>query len=109
MTVSNVNYETLHSLEDEGVVDPSDSIHLFYAQHVFLPRLQRDFDVFRVGWEIHPLRTEQNLSPQQLWTMGLLHNPIDAPELAEVLIKVFFLIKHGIDCFSFGQYSYIIK
>lgn len=49
MTVSNVNYETLHSLEDEGVVDPSDSIHLFYAQHVFLPRLQRDLDVFRVG------------------------------------------------------------
>lgn len=86
MTVSNVHYEILHSLEDEGVLDPSDSIHLFCAQHVFLPRLQRDLDVFRVGWDNHPLRTEQNLSPQQLWMMGLLLNPVDAPDLTEVLI-----------------------
>lgn len=86
MSVSNVHYEILHSLEDEGLLDPSDSIHLFCAQHVFLPRLQRDLDVFR---DNHPLRTEQNLSPQQLWTMGLLQNLIDAPDLAEVLIKCF--------------------
>ncbi|KAI9526675.1 hypothetical protein NQZ68_036940 [Dissostichus eleginoides] len=33
MAVSNVHYEVLHSLEDEGVLDPSDSIHLFCAQH----------------------------------------------------------------------------
>ncbi|KAK1898349.1 LL-diaminopimelate aminotransferase [Dissostichus eleginoides] len=44
MAVSNVHYEVLHSLEDEGVLDPSDSIHLFCAQHVFLPRLQRDLN-----------------------------------------------------------------
>ncbi len=86
MAVSNVYYEVLHSLEDEGLLDPSDSIHLFCAQHVFLPRLQRDLNVFRVGWDNHPLRTEQNLSPQHLWTMGLLQNPVDAPDLAEVLI-----------------------
>ncbi|KAI9514167.1 hypothetical protein NQZ68_035631 [Dissostichus eleginoides] len=48
MAVSNVHYEVLHSLEDEGVLDPSDSIHLFCAQHVFLPRLQRDLNVFRM-------------------------------------------------------------
>ncbi|XP_049319418.1 uncharacterized protein LOC111190594 [Astyanax mexicanus] len=83
MAVSNVYYEVLHSLEDEGILDPSDSIHLFCAQHVFLPRLQRDLDIFRVGWDNHPLRTEQNLSPQQLWTMGLLQNPVDAPEHVE--------------------------
>ncbi|KAF3857271.1 hypothetical protein F7725_009130 [Dissostichus mawsoni] len=83
MAVSNVHYEVLHSLEDEGVLDPSDSIHLFCAQHVFLPRLQRDLNVFRMGWDNHPLRTERNLSPHQLWTMGLLHNPIDVPDLAE--------------------------
>lgn len=74
MTVTNVHYETLHSLEDEGLLEPSGSIHLFCAQCVFLPRLQRDLDVFRVGWDNHHLRTEQNLSPQQLWTMGLLQN-----------------------------------
>ncbi|MEQ2289738.1 hypothetical protein AMECASPLE_036322 [Ameca splendens] len=83
MTVSNVHYKVLHSLGDEGVLDPSDSIHLFCAQHVFLPRLQRDLDVFRVGWDNHPLRTEQNRSSQQLWMMGLPRNPVDAPDLTE--------------------------
>ena len=86
MTVSNVHCETLHSLEDEGVLDPSNSIQLFCAQHVFLPRLQRDLDVFRVGWDNHPLRTEHNFSPQQLWMIVPLQNPVDAPDLAEVLI-----------------------
>ncbi|KAK1903613.1 Glutamine--fructose-6-phosphate aminotransferase [isomerizing], partial [Dissostichus eleginoides] len=43
----------------------------------------RDLNVFRMGWDNHPLRTERNLSPHQLWTMGLLHNPIDVPDLAE--------------------------
>lgn len=83
MSVSNIYYEVLHSLEDEGLLDPSDSIHMFCAQHVFLPRLQRDLNVFRVGWDNHPLRTEQNLSPQQLWTVGLLQNSFDDPDLAE--------------------------
>lgn len=63
MAVSNVYYKVLHSLEDEGLLDPTDSVHLFCARHVFLPRLQRDLDVFRVDWDNHPLRTEQNLSP----------------------------------------------
>ena len=107
MAVSNVHYEVLHSLEDEGVLDPSDSIHLFCAQHVFLPRLQRDLNVFRMGWDNHPLRTERNLSPHQLWTMGLLHNPIDVPDLAEVLITCLFqakLYQH-----NFGQCSQTIS
>lgn len=90
MAVSNVYYGILHNLEDEGVLDPSDSIHLFCAQHMFLPRLQKDLDVFRVGWDNHPLRTEQNLSPHQLWTVGLLQNPVDNPDQAEVLIKGLF-------------------
>ena len=85
MAVTNVHYEPLHSLEDEGLLDPSDSIHLFCAQHVFLPRLQTHLDLFRVGWDNHPLRIEQNLSAQQLWTMGLLQNPIDTPDMSEVL------------------------
>lgn len=93
MSVSNVYYEVLHSLEGEGLLNPSDSIYMFCAQHVFLPRLQRDLNVFRVGWDNHPLRTEQNLSPQQLWKVGLLQNPIDAPDLAEVPFKRFYVFK----------------
>ncbi|KAL3988945.1 hypothetical protein ACER0C_013263 [Sarotherodon galilaeus] len=82
MAVSSVHYETLHNLEDEGLVDPTDGVHMFCAQHTFLPRLQRDLDVFRQGWDNHPLRTERNLSPQ-LWTLGLHQNPVDTPDTVE--------------------------
>ncbi|XP_039468510.1 uncharacterized protein LOC116314664 [Oreochromis aureus] len=83
MAVSSVHYETLHNLEDEGLLDPTDGVHMFCAQHTFLPRLQRDLDVFRQGWDNHPLRTERNLSPQQLWTLGLHQNPVDTPDTVE--------------------------
>ncbi|KAF3836809.1 hypothetical protein F7725_004273 [Dissostichus mawsoni] len=75
MAVSNVHYEVLHSLEDEASTCSVPSMYFF---HVL-----RDLNVFRMGWDNHPLRTERNLSPHQLWTMGLLHNPIDVPDLAE--------------------------
>ncbi|XP_076744015.1 uncharacterized protein LOC143420221 isoform X2 [Maylandia zebra] len=83
MAVSSVHYETLHNLEDEGLLDPTDGVHMFCAQHTFLPRLQRDLDVFRQGWDNHPLRTERNLSSQQLWTLGLHQNPVDTPDTVE--------------------------
>lgn len=88
MAVSSVLYETLHNLEDEGLLDPTDGVHMFCAQHTFLPRLQRDLDVFRQGWDNHPLRTERNLSPQQLWTLGLHQNPVDTPDTVEVLKQI---------------------
>ncbi|KAF3833309.1 hypothetical protein F7725_026974 [Dissostichus mawsoni] len=77
MAVSNVHYEVLHSLEDEGVLDPSDSIHLFCAQHVFLPRLQRDLNVFRMVSQMRPVLeilppVESPLSEQDM--AGLLAN-----------------------------------
>ncbi|KAJ7986673.1 hypothetical protein DPEC_G00342320 [Dallia pectoralis] len=83
MAVSNLYYGLLHSLEEEGMLDPSDSVHLFCAQHVFLPRLQEDLDTFTDGWDNHPLRTEQNLSPNQLWAMGHLQHPVNAPDISE--------------------------
>ncbi|KAJ7995067.1 hypothetical protein DPEC_G00256050 [Dallia pectoralis] len=82
MAVSNLYYGLLHSLEEEGMLDPSDSVHLFCAQHVFLPRLQEDLDTFT---DNHPLRTEQNLSPNQLWAMGHLQHPVNALDISEVL------------------------
>ncbi|MEQ2300882.1 hypothetical protein AMECASPLE_030355 [Ameca splendens] len=88
MCVSSDYYETLHSLEEEKLLDPYDTIQMFCAQHVFLPRLQADLNVFKLGWDNHPLRTEQNLSPQQLWTAGLLQKLVVAPEQAEEIQDV---------------------
>ncbi|KAF4115037.1 uncharacterized protein LOC131538154 isoform X2 [Onychostoma macrolepis] len=67
-------YSVLHQLEEDGLLDLSSSVLLFCCHHVFIPRLQSQLDLFRDGWDNHPLSTERNLTPNQLWHMGLQHN-----------------------------------
>ncbi len=45
--------------------------HMFSLHFVFLPRLNRDLEVFRNQWNNHPLRTEHNLTPIQLYIQGI--------------------------------------
>ncbi|XP_038553417.1 uncharacterized protein LOC119908284 [Micropterus salmoides] len=63
-------YNVLHQLVEDGLLDLSSSLHLFCCHYVFIPRLQAQLD----GWDNHPLSTERNLTPNQLWHMGQLHN-----------------------------------
>ena len=79
--VTNVFYHILHLLEEEGLLDLSNSMHFFCLQYVFLPRLNASLDVFREGWDNHPMRTEHNLTPNQLWETGQMQHPIPNPEV----------------------------
>ncbi|CDQ61609.1 unnamed protein product [Oncorhynchus mykiss] len=65
-------YNLLHSLEEEGYLDLSNSIHLFCVGYVFLPRLWEDLQHFTKSWNNHPLSTEANLTSHQLWHIGML-------------------------------------
>lgn len=85
MAVTNVFYHALHTLENEGYLDLSSTTHIFACHYVFLPHLQNNLDNFREGWDNHPIRTEQNLTPNQLWDVGQMQNPIADPDNAEVL------------------------
>lgn len=87
MSVTGVYYNTLHSLEDQHLLDISNILHIFCCHYVFLPRIQASLDVFSEAWDNHSIRTEQNLTPNQLWQVGQALNPIAAPE-------VIFLMSH---------------
>uniref|UniRef100_A0AAV2KJI2 Integrase core domain-containing protein n=2 Tax=Knipowitschia caucasica TaxID=637954 RepID=A0AAV2KJI2_KNICA len=80
MSVTSTYYELLHSLEEEGSLDPTNSLQLFSAQYVFLPRLTSDLHSFINSWNNHPLRTEQNLTPNQLWEIGKALNPVPSAQ-----------------------------
>lgn len=82
--VTHVYYDVLHSLEEDGFLDISDELHLFIAHFTFLPRLKADLAKFSAGWNYHPMKTESGLSPNQLWELGILQNPIREPETSEV-------------------------
>ncbi|KAK7128360.1 hypothetical protein R3I94_016815 [Phoxinus phoxinus] len=78
--VTRIYHNILHTLEDSHLLDISNSCHLFSCHYVFLPRIQASLDVFSELWDNHPIRTEHNLTPNQLWQVGQFQNPIMDPE-----------------------------
>ncbi|XP_051962896.1 uncharacterized protein LOC127629718 [Xyrauchen texanus] len=78
--VTTIYYSVLHSLEDDGFFDLSNNMHLFSCHYVFLPRIQASLDAFHDGWDNHPIRTEGNMTPNQLWEMGNIQHAVAEPE-----------------------------
>ncbi|XP_076858392.1 uncharacterized protein LOC143512217 isoform X1 [Brachyhypopomus gauderio] len=77
-------YDVLHTMEEERLVDCTDEMHLFCVHYVFLPRLKSDLECFLSSWNRHPIRTEGNLSPEQLWHIGNLQTPVAEPDVESV-------------------------
>uniref|UniRef100_A0A3Q1FF03 Integrase core domain-containing protein n=1 Tax=Acanthochromis polyacanthus TaxID=80966 RepID=A0A3Q1FF03_9TELE len=77
-------YNVLHSLEEEGFIDLSNTVHLYCVGYVFIPRLRSDLHHFTESWNCHPLRTEGNLMSNQLWMIGMLQAPVAEADLVEV-------------------------
>ena len=65
-------YGLFYHLESIGVLDPNSDIHLFCIHYVYLPRIRHCLAVWKDAWNMHPMRTENNHTPLQLWTRGLL-------------------------------------
>ncbi|XP_059892813.1 uncharacterized protein LOC132446501 isoform X2 [Gadus macrocephalus] len=75
MAVTCIFYDVLHTLEEDGVLDIANIMHLFCVHYVFLPRLRSALQVFVAGWNHHPLRTE-GTTPQSScgrWDTSTLH------------------------------------
>jgi len=64
-------YTMFYNLEQSGVLDPDNDIHLWCLHYVFLPIINRHLTNWRNAWVQHPLRSEGNSTPMQLWIRGL--------------------------------------
>ena len=53
------------------MLDPNSDLHLFCLYYVFIPRINAHLKAWKDAWIKHPMRSENNLSPEQLWTAGL--------------------------------------
>lgn len=71
--VTSVFYYVLYTVEQN-------TVHLSCYLNVFMPHLQVNLDVFTQGWGNHPIRTEPNIIPNQLWGVGQIENPVVNPE-----------------------------
>jgi hypothetical protein len=76
-TVVRHYYNVFTFLEQQGLLDPINEVHLFVLHYIYLPRISRALEEFVTDWNNHPLSTEGNRSPNQLWYSGmrsLLHS-----------------------------------
>ena len=65
-------YRLFYHLENCGMLDPLNEIHLFSVHYVFVPRINRSLQEFKDAWNSHKIRTASNKSPQQLFTAGMM-------------------------------------
>lgn len=57
-----------YELEEMGVLDHDNEADLFCLHFVFIPRINQALLSFQKAWNYHPLSTENNLCPLQLYT-----------------------------------------
>ena len=62
------------AMENESILDISDDVHLFSLHHVYVPRINRSLNEFIQQMNNHPVSTENNQSPLQMWEKGMLEN-----------------------------------
>ena len=67
-----IYYQLFYHLEENSLLDPSCSAHLFSLHYVYLPRINRHLDIWKSGYIRHKIRTAGNRTPMQLYILGLL-------------------------------------
>ena len=63
-------YCVFSHMEDIGLLDIDNLIHLFCLHFVHLYRINHSIEEFTAAWNDHPLSSVRNLSPKQLWISG---------------------------------------
>ena len=89
--VSSSYINLFSALETEGALDPINEVDIFCLHYIFIPRINKSLADFQGSWNHHPLSTEGNLSPLQLYTEGLAavepilsHDPSTSDSISSV-------------------------
>lgn len=61
-------------MEEHGVLDSLNELHLFSLHCIYLPQIQRSAAEFQNQWNNHGLSTQGGQTPLQLWQRGIVNN-----------------------------------
>ena len=56
------------------MLDATNEVHLYCLHLVYIPLINRALQEFKDQWNSHPVSTEENYSPRQLWVQGMIHH-----------------------------------
>ena len=103
-TVCHIFYYTFQAMEESGQLQRNNSLHKFVLHYIFTPRINKALQSFSAAWNHHPMRTERQWSPLQMWTNGVLdirnHPLIGLSDIAESGRDVDDLEWYGFDPFA---------
>ena len=70
--VVDVYREIFGRLESDQVLDSDNDVDIFCLHEVFVPRINKSLTEFVLSWHNHPISSENNMTPLQLFYTGLL-------------------------------------
>ncbi len=79
-------------------LDPDDEIHLMALHATYIPLINLAVEEFINQWNNHPVSTESNFSPRQLWALGILEarDPVTCA-VQDILNEQADITSYGID------------
>ena len=72
MTSDESEYINLFFLPPIGILNLDDLVERYVLHYIFVPRINHVITSFKQEWNSHPLRSEKNWTPQQIWTNGMI-------------------------------------
>lgn len=72
--VSNHFINLFNFMEEHGILDSLNEVHLFCLHFVYMPRIERATIEFQNQWNNHGLSTQNGRTPLQLWHTGVINN-----------------------------------
>ena len=80
-------HSLFNHMESVNILDADNDMQIFSLHMVFIPRINKHLQSWQRAWVKHPLRTEQNLSPEQLWIVGLQRIAASAHHIAREVFE----------------------
>ena len=84
-------------LEDNQLLDPLNELHLFALHYVYIPRINKCLDEFKSQWKNHPLSSERNRTPLQLFTSGVIENQQSGYSGVQSILDAGYTSNYGFD------------
>eukprot|EP00794_Sanderia_malayensis_P013373 gene13373-14747_t len=63
-------------MEDRGILDQNNEVHIFALHFVYLPKINHSLEEFVSQWNYHGLRTCSRQSPIALWRQNMWQNDL---------------------------------
>ena len=89
--------EIFDGMERDGLLDPFSDVHLYALHFVYFPRINRALKEFVSQWNNHPVYTENNLSPLQMYTQGKLQNMHSGHTAVDSILSEADMANYGFD------------